>query len=386
MRRFSCFERMDTIMDAVDNWVFTDPQLADLVDSFVEAHCLEFQADEGGIEVNNNGESGFFVFSPDDPDGAAGEDQRRRGHRRKEIQNQFNSLFEEELEKFILSKKLTLEQFQQIFHISQEEELRYGRNFYRWIDITEYPIFLSIMQTAFEKRTHHAGSCLATPMEHLRGRIATRSAEARQALRRRKQIRPLLDKWAVDDFGELLKVLEHPECSITGTNTKHERKFLARWKVKLLQDQRERGNKTDRDVMTQFVSQFAEEHSDEAFDRLITFLHSHVDQLPLDENRRRRRAAWQLFVELDRGFTGYVSFEKTVQFLAKHSQGRSETKAWKKVVLQWSSRIKKNLVDELELSEDNFTAFLEDLLQNTSLEEFQRLLQGWVERKQIQEA
>lgn len=43
---------------------------------------------------------------------------------------------------------------------------------------------------------------------------------ARQALRRKKQIRPLLDKWAVDDFEELLKVSPFPRNGVaTGSGS-----------------------------------------------------------------------------------------------------------------------------------------------------------------------
>eukprot|EP00670_Eutreptiella_braarudii_P001342 CAMPEP_0174303872 /NCGR_PEP_ID=MMETSP0809-20121228/60444_1 /TAXON_ID=73025 ORGANISM="Eutreptiella gymnastica-like, Strain CCMP1594" /NCGR_SAMPLE_ID=MMETSP0809 /ASSEMBLY_ACC=CAM_ASM_000658 /LENGTH=386 /DNA_ID=CAMNT_0015409981 /DNA_START=92 /DNA_END=1252 /DNA_ORIENTATION=- len=379
IRRLDSFQRMDQIMDAVDMWFFNDDEFGEVLNRFAEDHCMDFKVDESGTETNADGDSGVFLFSPDEPDEFA-EDLKRRAHKRREVHMQYQTLFEGHLETILSSFKITSEQFQQVFQMSQDEEVRYGQKFHRWIDATDYVVFLKMMQSQYTKKTTHDDSQPPAVM-FLRCQIRQKMEEARLALRRRKEIRPLLDKWGVDDFVQLVKVLQAPECPLI-QGKKQERKFMARWRIKLTQQQRDSGSqKTDRAIMTEYVGRAAEELTSEEFATLMQFLHSHVDGLELDEHGKRRRMAWELFAALDETFIGCVPYNKTLKFLQRNPSERFRNKDWKKVTTKWGAKIKKNNVDKLEIDLIEFVGFIMELLSDVEYEEYHEILSSWTNLK-----
>lgn len=375
IRRLGSFARMDSLMDQVDHWFFTNVALAGKLDQFIHSHALDFIEDEEGVEMNTQGVAGTYVFSADEEDEFA-EDMRRRAHTRKMVHTKFLDLFEKELEAFIRSKRVTLDQFQNVFKISQEEEVREGRIF-RWIDVTDYLLFLHTMQTTFKNTKN--GDTTFRPSRDLRDQVLQRMEQARFNLRRIKQIRPLLDKWDLDDFTTLVKVLQlsvFPVCR--KLKSQDERKFMARWRIKLTQQQRESmERKTSREVMTDYLCRYTEEHDESEFDKAIAYLNNYVDSMKLDERGQRRRLVWALFSAMDENFTNFLLFERVLRFMQRNPASIFHDKEWKKLSTKWTAKLKKSNTEKIEIGINEFQEFIAELLSDLSFDEFKSIVEGF---------
>eukprot|EP01006_Ploeotia_vitrea_P036715 TRINITY_DN66045_c9_g1_i1.p1 TRINITY_DN66045_c9_g1~~TRINITY_DN66045_c9_g1_i1.p1 ORF type:complete len:433 (+),score=41.92 TRINITY_DN66045_c9_g1_i1:80-1378(+) len=425
-RRLNSFMRMDNIMDQVDHWFFSSEDLARKMNYFANRHVrdfLELDEDEYAPEVDEKGRKGTYLFSPDDPDERR-ENNRRRGHPRREVNMKFQELFEIELEDFIKSKRVGLEQFQEVFQMSQEEEVRDGQRFFRWIDAADYHVFLKMMQlvwldtygdvanvanpalaagdsssstttttttttttststtsTPHQTQPHHPSG--NKPVHYIRKQIEDKMELARLALRRRKQIQPLLDKWDLKDFNLLVKVLQSTDCPSCGKHkTNEERKFMARWRNKLFIQQRESVDKTTpRSVIVDYLSKYAEDYEEDEFLHLVTYLDQYIESLPLNELQKKRRLAWKLFSCMDELFVGSVYYDKLVKFLQRNTDSRFHSKDFKKVCTKYSAKIKVANNERLEIRLEDFQDFIIELLRSEDLAGFQAMVQWFVDKK-----
>mmetsp|Transcript_56780 Transcript_56780/g.101281 ORF Transcript_56780/g.101281 Transcript_56780/m.101281 type:complete len:415 (-) Transcript_56780:77-1321(-) len=407
LRRLSSFGRMDSIMGQIDSWFFKDEDFAEQVDRFVDEVSFAFQVDNiNGGETDKDRRSGWYVFSPDDPDERR-EDQRSRAHRRRELHLRFVDLFEVELQKLISKKRFSEEQLKEVLQLSREEEVRTGKHFHRWNDATDYLIFLSMAQASFQSKKvatfsllkfkGKSGRAFEAPFRasvFLRDSIRTRMEEARVAYWRRKELRPLLDKWDLDDVQQLLEVLQEPECPQPDTTARLERKFLVRWGAKLLKEQQEGNGTTGRDVMTVYLGRFVERHSNAEFDHFMRFLHRHVDGLTLSETSRRRRMAWALFHALDDTSKGLLKWNKALRFLQRNPLERFKSDEWDTITSWWAAKIQQDDVDPdppelmvhndqvLEVGLEDFVDFIGDLLHDVEFDEYAQIVGGWTALKQ----
>eukprot|EP01012_Entosiphon_sulcatum_P065204 TRINITY_DN9408_c0_g1_i2.p1 TRINITY_DN9408_c0_g1~~TRINITY_DN9408_c0_g1_i2.p1 ORF type:complete len:379 (+),score=79.22 TRINITY_DN9408_c0_g1_i2:118-1254(+) len=373
---------MDTIMDVVERWFFADPELAAKINAFVDAHCADFVPDdERGTEVDK-GVMGNFLFSPNAPDEET-ENRRGRGHSQRIVHIKFQQLFEAELETFLALRKVTPDQFQERFAMSQEEETREGKHFYRWLDATDFHVFLKLMQDWYSVRNSSEPDREVTPMRLLRKQIERIMDEARLTLRRRKELHPLLDKWDVNDFEKLCKALQDPACpSCKQHRDIGEKKFLARWRIKLVQQQRESTTRTtDRNVMAEYLGKFTDDFDEREFEALMAFLHSYVDAQPLDEKAQRRRHCWEFFAVMDSHYSQHVSYDAVVRFLHRHPADIFHGKEFKKVSAKWSARIKKGTEENPEIGLEDFQGFLMDLLSDFPLDQFTEIMRWFVDKK-----
>jgi hypothetical protein len=222
-----------------------------------------------------------------------------------------------------------------------------------------------------------------SPSKILRDLINKKMEQARLALRRRKNIRPMLDKWDLFDFNELVKVLQSPECPTSDAEKGQcERKFMARWRIKLTQLQREnRENRTDRDVMTEYIGRHAEDYGDQQFEALMAYLHLFIDKLHLNETGKRRRAIWELFSAMDQRYTGSLLYELMIKFLQRNTSERFHNKAFQKLCTKWAAQVKKNNIDKLEMNIEQFQGFMAELLHDMPYSEFESTVSHWTRLK-----
>eukprot|EP00993_Chasmostoma_nieuportense_P000966 NODE_1888_length_1345_cov_38.041872_g1793_i0.p1 GENE.NODE_1888_length_1345_cov_38.041872_g1793_i0~~NODE_1888_length_1345_cov_38.041872_g1793_i0.p1 ORF type:complete len:373 (-),score=95.72 NODE_1888_length_1345_cov_38.041872_g1793_i0:158-1276(-) len=360
IRRMGSFAKMDGILSDVEAWFFADPGLAQCINAFTEQHVDDFIVDSQGADFNEAGAPGVYLFTADAED-VIEEDHMRRAHSRKLVHSQFCELFEHQLEEFIKQRNVTHEEFQEVFAISHEEELAGGTP-HRWIHCTDYEVFLRLMQA---KRS----TPVLVPMAFLRDEIVGLMQQARLCIQRKKEILPLLDKWDLDDFNSLVKVLHCPASPLHQLHTEH--KYLARWRVRLIQAQRAVvPPTTPRQEMADYLQHCVRQCSPLQFQTTMAYLHQHVDAMPLSPLQRQRRHAWQVFHNWDEACVGVLKYESVLRAMERTEEAAFSGKNWKKATRRCAARLKVSNTEKLLITLQQFQVFIAELFPPPSQEAF----------------
>ncbi|KAJ9444441.1 hypothetical protein DIPPA_07120 [Diplonema papillatum] len=343
MRRKESIIRMDVAMGQVDTWFFKSDGVEDLVNQFHAQHANEFIVDTAGDERDRDGHEGWWVF-PRAAErrsayhrGASVDGQNKRGiaaRRAKELHVEFESAFEVLLSEFVSSCGVTIEQFTHVHRLSDIEERESGSHFYRFDEATTYDNFVKTMQhnnassptyeppsaVPDETRSNASSSnntddSSMTPAMFLRDLVRRSSEEAKVAYRRKREILPLIDKWDLRSFQQLVDVLHRTECPKPHLSL-CERKALARWRNKLTErkprdhDGVYAAAPVDRDEWARYVAYLTEHFSDKSFSAFLHFIQRCVEaDFPTDPESIKRRHTWEAFHSMDLDFRRRVSMD-----------------------------------------------------------------------------
>eukprot|EP00755_Sulcionema_specki_P013748 Sspe_Gene.54832::Locus_30217_Transcript_1_1_Confidence_1.000_Length_1356::g.54832::m.54832 len=340
IRRKASFQRMDNLVEHVDEWFFSDDVLAQDIDNFAYKHCDTFYPHPSGPH-KRDGTSGWYIFASEQ---LTIEQQNRMGEGMlllKDYHGRFESLFEDCLMRFIESCRVSHEQFQEVFAISQQEERQSGRHFYRWIEAPALPQFLGMMSHTYKTQMGEIDS-KQRPMEWLQERIKQLSEDARVTQRRRRALRPLLEKWNITDFKDLHDAIEHSDCPIKKL-TKAQYKAIVKWRNRLLEPRlNSQGvydrDYVDRDAWARYAGKVSEAMDEDEFDNFVAYLEGHVAKLPVDEKREIHLAVWEIFRILDQHYLCEADYQLLEQII--QSRDTFSTKAHKKVLHSWETKLK----------------------------------------------
>eukprot|EP00659_Diplonema_papillatum_P004128 gene4128-6421_t len=147
-----------------------------------------------------------------------------------------------------------------------------------------------------------------TPAMFLRDLVRRSSEEAKVAYRRKREILPLIDKWDLRSFQQLVDVLHRTECPKPHLSL-CERKALARWRNKLTErkprdhDGVYAAAPVDRDEWARYVAYLTEHFSDKSFSAFLHFIQRCVEaDFPTDPESIKRRHTWEAFHSMDLDF------------------------------------------------------------------------------------
>eukprot|EP00756_Hemistasia_phaeocysticola_P055738 Hpha_TRINITY_DN31717_c0_g1::TRINITY_DN31717_c0_g1_i1::g.116430::m.116430 len=359
LRRRSSFTKMDKLMEQTDAWFYTSPELALSVDTFAAKHADCFVPQAGGGDRSGEGEEGWFLFQELR---SSVDSQQRLGaaaHEAKRLFEIFVGLFEGELAVWLSSQGVSSAEFQEVFGISQREEERSGRHYYRWHEVGSYSVWFAMMHAV---RTAEGGD---TPCTHLRNHIRRLSQEAKATHRRSRALRPLLDLWRPASLEELDKALADPRCP-SAVPPRVMAKMRAQWRHHLSApeaggDGVYRAPKMDPWRLSRYLAAVADSMDEATFSSFVTFLHAFVDALPRDDAAALRHGVAPLFKRLDHEFTGEVEWDDVALLLRK--AGGFDTKAERKVIAQWAGALQDGPESYRPLTLDEFIRLLQELVQ-----------------------
>eukprot|EP00667_Euglena_gracilis_P025788 EG_transcript_30494 len=111
----------DTILQDVENWFFADDSFAEKMEAFAQANCDVFDVDSTEQKLE------YTV-----------------------VYTKFREMFEKELEAFVTSQGVSIEEFSQL---AEEESKAGAQTSFRWIVATsDYEVFLQMMMDEKRKR------------------------------------------------------------------------------------------------------------------------------------------------------------------------------------------------------------------------------------------
>eukprot|EP01062_Namystynia_karyoxenos_P011705 TRINITY_DN14201_c0_g1_i1.p1 TRINITY_DN14201_c0_g1~~TRINITY_DN14201_c0_g1_i1.p1 ORF type:complete len:407 (+),score=144.46 TRINITY_DN14201_c0_g1_i1:100-1320(+) len=363
LRRRSSFHKMDTVMEDTERWFHTDPALAEALDGFAERHCCDFAPQPGGPHSDAaSGEAGWFIFAPHE---GTVEAQSRLGaalHLRKALFDSFTEIFDAQLDAWLTSRRVSQEEFQQVFRIAQAEEERRGLHFYRWHQVGSYPVWLQMMFHAYRRERCGEGTA-ESPCQWLRRHVLQLSSEARVALRRRKALCPLLDLWRPSAFEELRVALLHPDCPPLGSERARQ-KLLLRWQHLCSEpvpgeDGVCRPPPLRPGRLAGWLSLASGAMPDAEFDRFLAHLQRTVQVLPPDPARRRRAAAQEVLSAVDRHWNGDADIRELQR--AARKLPRYDTKAHRKLFARWEASLRDGPESTRPLVLDEVANLVEEL-------------------------
>jgi hypothetical protein len=310
LRRESSFRRMQNIPQRVDEWFHADDALHRSWDAFVAKHrasSATFTPPE-----NNNG----TLIEAD--------------HKARQVHEEFCETFEAALAQFLDTQKVSMDQFQEAFRISRDEEARDGQHFYRWPDVVEFEVFLTLMR---------GGS--STLIKHIDELADT----ARQDHRRRSSFFPLLVETTPPTFATLDEAAANA-IKLSGAALNMSRpqlKELTRWKLKLASKTLNANGVYDqppRDEVewSRYLAFLTSRMTDKAFEAFLTQLR---EQLPASERIEagddvvavERSALLRCFHGLDDLNRGWIDLGHTCTMIAKADV--VPDRALKRATLKW---------------------------------------------------
>ena len=308
LKRKASFQEMDGLAERVAAW-FDSSELAACVDAFCKPHVEDFVVDAVGGERDSRGQQGWQVFGT----GGSRSSGAAALHR-KRLYHQFETVFEEALQKLLAACDVTYDQFLGIVKLSDAEERLYGLHFYRWLEASSYTAFVRVMTSYHAQRA-------ATPAALLRAHVRSLSTAARYSHAQQKLVLPILDKWDAPSFAEIVQCLEDPSCPVPSRSVA-QRKALARWRNRILSPVVDAAGvhhtpEVDREQWSRYVTHYAAPCTD-VFHRLIDYLRRHVDTLPLGPplgERAQRRAVYNAFHSLDTHSNRRVELQKVQKVL-----------------------------------------------------------------------
>ena len=197
LRRAGSFKRMQSLPQRVDHWFNSDPAL--------HASWGEFAAKHRDASPMFSLESSAFIEAD---------------HTSRLIHEQFCDAFEASLSSYLSGLEVTMDQFQEAFRISREEEQRDGECFYRWPEVVEFPVFLHLMRGG---------------PKALLAQIQKLSDDARLDFRRRVTFFPLIVQWSPESLDVVDAALDEAMKSegVSHGLSKAQLKEMVRWRAKL---------------------------------------------------------------------------------------------------------------------------------------------------------
>eukprot|EP00760_Papus_ankaliazontas_P014250 PhM_4_TR16006/c0_g1_i1/m.54641 len=347
LHRRNTMSRLSSIISEVNTWFMTDDVFAEKVNAFVYKHagsnCCEGE-EVFRVMTNTVGESNQL----------SGEVARTR----KQIHRGFEELFESQLQGFLDARHVSADQLQAVFAIAQEEEAKFGLHFYRWVDATDYHVFLNVMHaTCVDKK--EGGEVI--PIVVLRENIRERSVEAERVHRRSKLIRPLVEQHLIPSFAELEAVVVG--CAEKPPMDKLQKKEMIRWSTAIKQKEKEQAQPATSDAAAhneewvRYVAKYAQFYGDDAsFDSFAAALGNALEKHFCVSTRGKLfKAAWTLYdvANVHKYQNSTVDFRSLYPRLAKHFQCKKEdsekgalSRARRKILVKWVNRLKSSSASE----------------------------------------
>jgi hypothetical protein len=315
LRRESSFRKLESVPARVDDWFHTDAAVHGAWEAFVAA---------------NRGKSPLFSRDVNDATTMLEAD-----HVSRQVHEAFCELFEAQLAAFLGAQKVSMDEFQEAFRLSRDEESRDGTCFYRWPDVVEFEVFLTLMRGG--------------PAALLK-RIDDLTDHARQEHRKKVALFPLILQLQPASFAALDEAIQ---AALTASNvslnlTKVQLKELARWKVKLV------GKKLNADGV------FADPPPDEQeWARYLAFLTSHMDAASFDRfvatttkpvdaassgaPNTDRQLVLKCFGALDAHHRGWLELSWLASIVAKADVANE--RALKRSIARWNHVIRQQSLD-----------------------------------------
>lgn len=348
IRRLNSFSRMDRLMDQASAWFAGDDNFIRAFDDFAMTNAGNFIPDANGTD-SKDGQPGWYVFSPDAADPEL-ENARKRSLHRKDVHTQFYHLFDDLFTEWVSRKNVSPEQFQSILELTHEHEQRDGTRIFRFQAAADYPIFLTAMRVAYRIKFNlpppttalTAATCgldAETPHGALVANVLRLEHEAVTAHRRKAVVAPLIQRWDVNRFQDVLTAFDACVAGPTVPSDicetgpivdiapppKAVAKDLARWRVRLLAvgaDTPAAGgtppdsdrNELQADDVVRYIGVLTEHWRENAFNLLMHRMDAYVDALfpesdssPRASRFRRRNALYRIVREMDPLHSGRIS-------------------------------------------------------------------------------
>ena len=326
---------MQSVPDRVDHWFHHDLSLHQKWDEFATAH---------------RDQSPVFQKKQDGP-------LLEADHHARTVHEAFCDLFETELSTFVEGLGVSMDQFQEAFRLSREEEERDGSNFYRWTEVVEFDVFLHLMV---------GGS------QALLERVNELSSDARLEHRRKTTLFPLIVKWAPASFVEMDRVVRQvlKDLSLDLALSKAQRKELLRWSGKLSAEVIGSGGvygppPRDEAAWSNYLSFMTSRLGPIALDQLIDAITEHAESQPAPqaEPRSSRAALLECFASLDAFHKGKIELAATCDVITK--AGVVPAKAMKRLELKWRSQLTQKRRDQQAVGStpDDGDGFVMEMLQ-----------------------
>ena len=359
IRRSSSFKKFTSISGTVNTWFFDNDALHAKLRAFAEQNYKKSSAFAPVSKSNG-----------DTPSGGVGGRSELDIHS-KAIHEEFCVMFEEELEKFLGSKNVTMDEFQETFKIENEEERRDGAHFYRWMEIVEFEVFLELMRgTAAANGSGEAG------LKALHQKVEALSEEAKEAYRKRSTIRPLLIRWCPPNFNVIANVLQSTQKSIPHHLDKATLKSMLTWKTKLtakvMDDGVYRDPLPDEDAWTRYLALYTSKMSDKEFCNFVAEVEGHIaaSEEGASDQAKNRQICWQCFAACDPVHEGVVDLNAIVKLMEKAKLFSSE-KEKKKLLMKWKAQSQQSSTKPahepgeeppINLDLSQFSKMLEDII------------------------
>jgi hypothetical protein len=354
VRRGDSFRKLGGISASVNDWFMKDAALHAKLAKFALANLQGSPSFAAPTEEGEHANGGGVGGSKEHDLAAT------------KIHETFCVLFEEELEHFLSTKNVTMDQFQEMYKLEAEEEKRTGQHFYRWMEIVEFETFLVLMRA-----TAKSGSGQEGVLALLR-KVEEFAEEAKREYRKQSALRPLLIKWCPADFNVIANTLTTISKTIPHGLDKATAKSLINWKVKLTTKVMMNGTyqdpPRDEDAWSRYLAVYTSRMDDITFSRFIA---ATEEQISLGAQKQEesdalktRRVVWECFDACDETHSGHVDLHFLVKFLDK--TGLLKEKDRKKLILKWAGQLmpKEKKPDEVPilLSLEDFQKVLESTL------------------------
>uniref|UniRef100_A0A7S1R3G6 BART domain-containing protein n=1 Tax=Neobodo designis TaxID=312471 RepID=A0A7S1R3G6_NEODS len=276
LRRAGSFKRMQSLPQRVDHWFHSDSELHSSWDRFAAAHRES---------------SPVFSPSPAAP-------LLEADHAARIIHEKFCDLFESQLTEYLAGLNVGMEEFQEAFRISKDEEQRDGECFYRWPEVVEFDVFLSLMRGGSEALLSHIDKLVE---------------EARLDFRRRVTFFPLIIRWSPPSFTDVDEALDAAmkKAGVTHGLAKPQLKELVRWRAKLSSKTLVGGMYTDpprdEEAWARFLAFKTSRLGPIALEGVIDALQEHAKCQNSSAENNERRELLSCFDALDSLHQGCVS-------------------------------------------------------------------------------
>lgn len=343
LRRQGSFTKLQRLPFVADEWFRTSETLHDDIEDFAVRHCMaapsfaieiDATAQELNVDSADNEHAHALTSSTShlqQPVGGPGMNGEQLEHEVFRLHKLFVvDVVDRGLAEFREMHHVSESEFEAVMQLSQEEEVREGKNFFRWTDVVSMTTFLVLMRAAF-KYYHKRLADSTVPGSRLPSRPATqallyhiecRSIEARNQHRRRTLLRPLLNKWCPESFQAILNLIASSANEFPPQLDVLRRKNLARWRIKLStpllgQDGVYASKSRDEEEWLLYLEKYCERMPDGTFEAFVAFAETYLAGEEEGEELKDRRASWLCFQQLDPLHTGSVYLEDLIDELTR---------------------------------------------------------------------